>query len=71
MARTVEEMFVGEKIEQLDIMNMQGESDYWESAGHFILDNWARDVDTMSPKQRSWLNRIHEDLVEKRIEGKL
>lgn len=68
---TVAEYFAAEKLTMNHVNNIRDESDYWEKAGVFVLDNWDRDLESLSHKQVEWLSRIQDDLTEKRIEGKL
>lgn len=67
----VSELFESEKIEKSHVENVGDESDYWQKASGFVIDNWDRRIDTLSPKQAKWLDQIHEELTERRIEGKL
>jgi hypothetical protein len=68
---TIGELLSEEKIERKQVENIADESAYWEKASDFILENWSRNLSTLSPKQATWASRIIEDLAEKRIEGKL
>ena len=65
---TLEQLFTEEKITKDKIETIQDETDYWASAGQFILDWWKSVVERLSPKQRNWALKILEDLVERRIE---
>jgi hypothetical protein len=67
----VRELFESEKITKEQVDDAREESDYWESCGAFVIDNWDRAIESMTPKQAKWLDKIHEDLVERRIDGKL
>ena len=64
---TVQEFFEAEKIFKSDVVAMQDESEYWEKAGNFVLENWDEEVNSLTQKQANWLDRILEDLVEKRL----
>jgi len=68
---TVKELFEAEKITESNLWDIQDESPYWETAGLFVLDNWNFNIEMMSAKQAAWLNKIHEEMTERRIEGKL
>lgn len=67
----VSELFEEEKITKEMVLDTQGDSDYSDKATSFVVDNWDRAIESMTPKQAQWLDKIHEDFVEKRIEGKL
>ena len=64
----VQELFEAEKIDT-DFMELKFEGSYWESCSNFVSENWNREIETMSEKQASWLTKILDDCVEKRIEG--
>ena len=66
---TVEQYFSTEKIDRTHLWAIQEESEYWEKASLFILDNWDSAFEGLSEKQQAWATRILEDLAEKRIEG--
>lgn len=68
---TVGEFLEQEKLEQVHFHIVQEESDYWQTSGSFILSNWNKEIERLSTKQFAWLERICEDMTEKRIEGKL
>jgi len=65
---TVQEYLEVEKIDR-DFIEQEFSGPYWESALSFVDDNYERDVDALSEKQVSWLAKILDDCVEKRIEG--
>lgn len=65
------EPFMEEKITKDMINDAQFISDYWSSAGLFIIENWTTPVRFLSAKQKHWMERILEDLTEMRIEGKI
>lgn len=67
----VSELFESEKISKEDVINMADESSYWQSSSDFVINNWNREIESMTNKQVSWLTRIHDDLTEMRIEGEL
>jgi hypothetical protein len=67
---TVREAFEKENMDQHFIPDVMDDGrDYWQSAYAFIIQNWEREIETMSPKQVKWFNEILDDCVEKRIEG--
>lgn len=67
---TVRELFLNEKIDKdWLITNMTGISSYYENTYSFLMENWDRDIEALSPKQGAWLTNILDDAVEKRIEG--
>jgi hypothetical protein len=69
--KTLQFIFEEEKLTQ-DVLKLKAEeSKYYESACHFILDNWDEPIDRLSPKQKNWAEMILEDLTEQRIEGRL
>lgn len=41
------------------------DSDYWQSCWGFINENWKRELNSLSPKQNKWAEKILEDCVEK------
>lgn len=71
MKMLVRDLFEEEKI-TLDLLEGQSEeSSYWNKAYLFIKDNWDTNPDVLTNNQKNWMDRILEDMVEKRIEGKL
>lgn len=64
----VKELFEAEKIE-LGFIERKFDGSYWESASDFIEKNWTREIESLSEKQATWLTKILDDCVEKRIEG--
>lgn len=68
---TVETYFAVEKITREMVEEIMDESPYWESASLFVLDNWTWRLSEMSAKQMAWLDKILEDMAERRIEGRL
>lgn len=68
---TVEELFTAEKITLTMLSDKSDESNYWNSCYNFISENWNRQIESLSPKQANWADKICEDMVELRIEGKL
>lgn len=65
---TVKQLFEKEKIE-LEFINDHFEGDYWNNCADFVDDNWNNEIDNLSIKQGTWLTKILDDCVEKRIEG--
>lgn len=70
MDRTVEDVFSEEKITKEHIEEMAEESEYWEKASRFIVQNWTFAVRHLSEAQANWMGKIVDDLVEMRIENK-
>lgn len=68
---TVEELFTSEKITKENVEEIGENSEYWAKASDFVLKYWEIEIDLLSVKQAAWLSGIHEDMVEKRIEGRL
>lgn len=68
---TVSEYMHEEHLMKDDFSTIQDESSYWEKAGLFVLDNWEDDVSELSEKQYNWLERIRDDMTERRIKGRL
>lgn len=68
--KTVQEFFESDKIFKDDVIRISDESSYWESASKFVLDKWDEDMERLSDKQASWLGKIQEDMVERRIKAK-
>ena len=66
---TVCEFFALEKITRAMVEVAGEESDYHTKSSLFVLQNWNRQVESLSPNQAAWLSKIQEDLAEKRIEG--
>lgn len=46
------------------------DSDYWESSYNFIKQQYNRHYTFLSQKQKDWVDRIIEDMVEYRIENR-
>ncbi len=63
--------FEAEKISLAMIEEKSEESQYWQSVHTFCTDNWSATWDALTPKQLNWMQKILEDLVEQRIEGRL
>lgn len=61
---TVSAYFDNEQITKDDLWLVQGESDYWEKAVNFVLDNWGDDVQDLSVKQFAWLEKIRDAMIE-------
>lgn len=64
---TIQELFEKESINE-DFVEKKFEGSYWESCNDFLQKNWTRDINTLSEKQGSWLTKILDDCVEKRIQ---
>lgn len=67
---TVKELFEAEKISK-DLFEEfldEKEAPYWESAEKFIQEKWTDPINSLSPKQAAWVDKILEDVVEWRIE---
>lgn len=64
----VKELFEAEKIDN-DFIERKFEGSYWESCGNFVSQNWDREIETLSDKQSTWLTKILDDCVAKRIEN--
>lgn len=64
----VKELFEAEKIDQ-DFIETKMDGPYWEKAHDFVIQNWTREIESLSEKQATWLTKILDDCVEKRIEG--
>lgn len=60
------ELFEAEKIDK-DFIERKFDGGYWETCNDFVNTNWTREIETMTPKQASWLTKILDDCVEKRI----
>ncbi len=65
---TVEEVFELEGLDDTVILD-NFEGPYWESCDDFISKNWLREVETLSEKQRAWLNKIVAECVRKEYGG--
>lgn len=68
---SVAEFMQNEKITKDMVEEICDESAYWESCSDFIIKNWDRDIQSLTQKQFIWLDKIRDDLTEKRIEGRL
>lgn len=68
--KTVQEFFESDKIFKDDVARIADESSYWESSANFVLQKWETDMDELSEKQVTWLGKIQEDMVERRIKAK-
>lgn len=44
---------------------LSSENDYWESVKDFYDSNSEKIMGNLSPKQRAWILRIKEDLLDK------
>ena len=64
----VKDLFNAEKIDT-DFIESKFQGGYWESCNNFVSENWEKEIEQMSPKQATWLTKILDDCVEKRIEG--
>ena len=60
-------MFSQDRITIEHFKERDDESDYWESVYAFVESIWDRDVDDLSDKQITWLDKILGDMVEWRI----
>lgn len=67
MDDTVESLFAKEKLTREDVEEIAEESTYWASASKFILDHWGESMPWLTSRQRDWLDRILEDMTERRI----
>lgn len=65
---TVQDYFQNEKID-LDFIEQKFEGSYWESALKFVTEKWETDLTELSEKQGSWISKILDDCVEKRIQN--
>lgn len=64
----VKDLFDQEKIEEDWLYeNLDGQSPYEDRCFDFVVQNWEKEIEFMSPKQVKWLNDIVESCVEKRI----
>ena len=61
---SVSDYFAHDEVTKHDLDLVTGESDYWESATNFVLDNWDEDVQDLSPKQFNWLEKIRDAMIE-------
>jgi hypothetical protein len=68
---TVGELFESDKITKEVVISASDESDYMGKASDFIVENWNKEVEKLTEKQYNWAHKILEDLVERRIEGRL
>ena len=69
--KTVGELFEEEKITKDMVADVADESGYWLSASTFVSENWDTPCHSLMQKQAGWMSRILDDMVEKRIEGKI
>ena len=65
----VKELFEAESVDN-EFIERKFDGPYWESCSAFVSTNWDREIETLSEKQASWLTKILDDCVEKRIEDK-
>ena len=65
----VEELFKKEHL-SISFIDENFDGPYWEKVSNFVIDNWTRDINSLSEKQAAWLTRILDDCVERRIEGR-
>jgi hypothetical protein len=68
---TVGELFESDKITKELVQAAEDFGGYYVTSSKFIHENWNKDVEDLSEKQFAWAHKILEDLVEKRIEGRL
>lgn len=47
-------------IEELALHN----SDFWEDSNNFLEKVYDRDIESLSPKQRNWVNKINDSYVD-------
>lgn len=67
---TLQERFEKEKIDLDFLEELEELSHYWHTCVNFVIENWRVDERDLSQKQSAWFERIIEDAVEKKIEGK-
>lgn len=67
---TLGELFEEEKITKEVLEEAAEESSYWLSCSTFVIENWERDPEGLSLKQKTWASKILDDLVERRILNK-
>jgi len=67
----VSDHFEREHIEKSTVELQAEVNEYWAKASSFVIDNWDRDLEDLTPKQARWMEEIWGDLVERRIEGRL
>lgn len=67
---TLSQLFLGDKVTKDLLESRQGESDYWDKAVEFVLDNWTTEITELSEKQINWAHKIMEDMVEWRIKNR-
>ena len=65
---TVQKLFTEEKI-GVAFIEETFEGGYWTNCAKFISENWAAEITSLSQKQVTWMHKIMDDCVEKRIEG--
>ena len=64
-------LFEDEKIDEDWLyQNLDGQSEYQDSCFDFVVQNWEKEIEFMTPKQVKWMNEILEDCVERRIRDK-
>lgn len=68
--KTVGELFSEEKITYGNIIDIADESGYWQTCSDFILNNWDESAIGLTMRQFNWMQKILEDVVEWRIEGR-
>ena len=66
----VHELFTAEKITKDLLAERAEDGTYYETAANFIIQYWNVEMDDLSPRQVAWLDKILEDMVEWRIEGR-
>ena len=61
----VREFFEMEKISKdLLVEHFSEFSEYWSNATDFVIDNWNKQIESLTEKQACWLTRIQEDVAE-------
>ena len=65
---TVGQLFYNEGI-GVDFIETKLDGDYYKKCDSFIRLKWNIDLNKMTPKQKTWVEKILEDCVEARIEG--
>lgn len=67
---TVQQKLEAERID-LDLLEtLDNGSGYWENLMNFVIEHWTRPVASLTPPQMTWLEKIVEDVTEKRIESR-
>lgn len=60
--------YIFDRCSQTFLAELSCTNEYWEKVSEFVLDNESQPISKLSFKQKQWLFRIKDDLLEKQGE---